>query len=93
MKRKVLMIDPPSGWKYGFPKELTVDGTQTVIEWLIDNGYPKHEIERFGDHFPCRHWEEEVELEPPVKTEDLKPAKPYDPLGPGVAYSEGYDFT
>lgn len=93
MKRKVLMIDPPSGWKYGFPKELTVDGTQTIIEWLIDNGYPKHEIERFGDHFPCRHWEEEVELEPPVKTEDLEPAKPYDPLGPGVAYSEGYDFT
>lgn len=61
MKRKALMIDPPSGWKYGFPKELTVDGTQTVVEWLVDNGYPKHEIERFGDHFPCRHWEEEVE--------------------------------
>lgn len=93
MKRKALMIDPPSGWKYGFPKELTLDGTQTVVEWLIDNGYPKQEIERFGDHFPCRHWEEEIELEPPVKTEDLKPAKPYDKLGPGVAYCEGYDFT
>lgn len=60
MKRKVLMIYPPSGWKYGFPKELTADGTQTVVEWLIDNGYPKHEIERFGDHFLCRHWEEDA---------------------------------
>jgi hypothetical protein len=93
MKRKVLMIDPPSGWKYGFPKELTVDGTQTVTEWLVDNGYPQALIDQFGGNLPCRHWEEEVDLEPPVKTEDLEPAKPYDDLGLGIAYSEGYDFT
>lgn len=61
MKRKALMIDPPSGWKYGFPKELTVDGTQTVTEWLIDHGYPKEMIDKMGEHFYCRHWEEEVE--------------------------------
>jgi len=61
MKRKALMIDPPSGWKYGFPKELTVDGTQTVTEWLVDHGYPKEMIDKMGEHFYCRHWEEEVE--------------------------------
>ena len=49
-------IDPPSGWKYGFPKELPKD-TKDVIQWLIDNGYPKEEIDRMGDMFICRHWE------------------------------------
>jgi len=63
MKRKVLMIDPPSGWKYGFPKELTVDDTQTVTEWLVDNGYPRALIDHFGNHFPCRHWYEEIDSE------------------------------
>ena len=86
MKRKVLMIDPPSGWRYGFPKELTVDGTQTVTEWLVDNGYPKLLIEKLGEHFYCRHWEEEVDVE-----EDKTSS--YDKLGPGEAYTEGYDFT
>jgi hypothetical protein len=88
---KVLMIDPPNGWKYGFPKPLTLNGEQTVIEWLVENGYPKQLIESFGNQFVCRHWEEE--LEPPIKTEDLGPADPYEPEGPGVAYCEGYDFT
>lgn len=93
MKRKVLMIDPPSGWRYGFPRELTLDGTQTVTEWLVDHGYPQALIDQFNGELPCRHWEEEVDVEPPVKDKDLGPPDPYDPLGPGEAYSEGYDFT
>ena len=93
MKRKVLMIDPPGGWKYGFPKELTVDGTQTVTEWLVDNGYPQALIDQFGGNLPCRHWEQEIDVEEPlVKNEQHKPM-PYDKLGPGDAFCEGYDFT
>jgi hypothetical protein len=53
MKRQ--MIDPPSGWKYGFPKELPAD-VNNVVEWLIENGYPKSEIDRMGEHFYCGHW-------------------------------------
>ena len=54
------MIDPPSGWKYGFPKVLPDDVTNTLT-WLVDNGYPQKEIDAFGDHFVCRHWMEEDE--------------------------------
>jgi hypothetical protein len=38
-------IDPPSGWRYGFPKvyDETKDGT--IEEFLIKNGYPKKDIE------------------------------------------------
>ena len=57
---KVHYIDPPSGWKYGFPKVLP-EGVEDVISWLIENGYPQHEIDACGKHFHCRHWEKEVE--------------------------------
>ena len=44
------MIDPPSGWKYGFPKEIPehIDNTK---KWLIENGYPEEEIKKCGDSF------------------------------------------
>jgi hypothetical protein len=53
MKRH--MIDPPSGWKYGFPKELP-SGIENVLSWLVENGYPQAEIDRLGEHFYCSHW-------------------------------------
>ena len=58
MKRK--MIDPPSGWKYGFPKEIPED-VENTTQWLIDNGYPKKLIVDFGGSFYVRGWYEEVE--------------------------------
>lgn len=62
MTKKVMMIDPPSGWKYGFPKELP-EGIENVMTWLVENGYPQKEIDACGDYFFCRHWEKEVEDE------------------------------
>jgi hypothetical protein len=54
-KPKRKMIDPPSGWKYGFPKEIPehVDNTR---DWLIQNGYPQAEIDKCGDQFFVRGW-------------------------------------
>jgi len=57
---KVHYIDPPSGWKYGFPKVLP-EGVENVMEWLVENGYPQWEIDRCGKHFHCGHWEEEID--------------------------------
>jgi len=56
MKRK--MIDPPSGWKYGFPKEIP-EHVDNTVQWLIDNGYPEAEIKRLGDSFYVRGWWED----------------------------------
>ena len=53
------MIDPPSGWKYGFPKELPRD-VNNVNEWLVANGYPQKEIDACGDYFYVRQWQEEI---------------------------------
>lgn len=54
---KVMMIDPPSGWRYGFPKVLP-DGVTDTLKWLVENGYPQKEIDSYGQYFYCRHWEE-----------------------------------
>ncbi len=50
------MIDPPSGWKYGFPKPIP-DEIKDVRPWLIENGYPQSLIDELGEHFYCRYWE------------------------------------
>lgn len=38
-------IDPPSGWRYGFPKEFP-DGIKDVEKWLVKNGYPQILIDK-----------------------------------------------
>jgi hypothetical protein len=55
----VKMIDPPSGWKYGFPKALPDPEPDDLIEWLVASGYPKESIDQLGKHFFFRMWEEE----------------------------------
>jgi hypothetical protein len=57
-----MVCDPPSGWKYGFPKPVPkqFDTTDEFHDWLVSEGYPMKEIESYGDHFYCRYWEEEV---------------------------------
>ena len=56
------MCDPPSGWKFGFPKPIPADLTST-LEWLVSNGYPQSEIDSWGDSFYCRYYEMEVDDE------------------------------
>jgi|688.fasta_scaffold00313_85 hypothetical protein len=45
-EKQKTFIDPPSGWLYGFPKELP-DDIKDVRQWLIDNGYPENLVD-FG---------------------------------------------
>lgn len=61
MKKTVTYIDPPSGWKYGFPKVLPEEAKGRVLDWLVENGYPKKVIDSYGDHFYSRYWSEEKE--------------------------------
>jgi len=54
------IIDPPSGWKYGFPKEIPQEiigkGELPLITWLVQEGYPQSEIDALGEYFHCRYW-------------------------------------
>lgn len=48
-------IDPPSGWRYGFPKVWNSEEVDNVEDFLRENGYPVKDIP-----FACkwlRMWE------------------------------------
>ena len=54
-----LMVDPPSGWRYGFPKPYfknAITDSNELNTWLVSEGYPQQEIDRFDNHFPVRLW-------------------------------------
>jgi len=41
----MLMVDPPSGWQYGFPKPAPTEKVD-MLKWLVDNGYPQKLIDQ-----------------------------------------------
>lgn len=53
------LVDPPEGWKFGFPKPIP-DGVDrdafldNLNAWLVDNGYPQEEVDRYDGRVPCR---------------------------------------
>ncbi len=56
-----MIIDPPEGWKHGFPKILPkhlVGNLGDIPAWLIENGYPEEDIELALKY--SRLWEREV---------------------------------
>ena len=56
-----LMVDPPGGWRYGFPKLIPKDQQHRMLEWIIENGYPRHIAEELGAAFSVRCWNAEPE--------------------------------
>ena len=55
---KIKMYDPPSGWRYGFPREYNPLPGETLEETLLRDHYPAKEIEQ-GMAKYVRFWEQE----------------------------------
>ena len=51
-----IMVDPPNGWRYGFPKQFNPSRDGNIREWLVANGYPQQEIDSFKSAFTVRSW-------------------------------------
>jgi hypothetical protein len=49
-----IKIDPPNGWRYGFPKEYDPYRDPPIREWLVSQGYPQSEIDQAGAGFVVR---------------------------------------
>jgi hypothetical protein len=58
----MLVYDPPSGWKYGFPKPYLPKPGETLAETLLRDGYPQREIDNGGASY-CRFLGTKEELE------------------------------
>ncbi len=57
-----LLYDPPSGWKYGFPKVYAPLEDETLEQTLLRDGYPQKEIDNAGAKY-CRFIGTKEELE------------------------------
>jgi hypothetical protein len=53
---KNLVIDPPEGWRYGFPKVIPEEHQTRTLAWLVEQGYPQKLIDELGNHFYCRYF-------------------------------------
>lgn len=38
------LIDPPEGWRYGFPREINIQEKRND-QWWLDRGYPQKLID------------------------------------------------
>jgi hypothetical protein len=56
----ILYIDPPDGWRFGFPKAMPLDlEAEARPAWLVEQGYPAHLAN--DPNLMCRYYY----LEPP----------------------------
>lgn len=63
----MILVDPPSGWRYGFPREFDFQPSHPNLpgeeyekeyeDWFRDYGYPQKLISQ-GMLKYCRFWEE-----------------------------------
>lgn len=57
-----VFVDPPGGHRYGFPKLYDASIEEgTMYDWLVREGYPQSEIDRYEGQFFCRFWYPEEE--------------------------------
>lgn len=63
-KRTVLMIEPPSGKSYGFPKPCPVNWAlwswEEKKEWYIANNYPADKLRGQGGDFVASLYHKEI---------------------------------
>lgn len=57
-----MLIDPPGGWRYGFPKKYSKEDGD-IGEFLVKHGYPREEVDFALRHLRCissdESWTEE----------------------------------
>lgn len=51
-----IMIDPPLGWQYGFPKPIPEERRKDALVFLVEQGYPQSLIDELGDSFYVRYF-------------------------------------
>ena len=49
---KDCVVDPPGGWRYGFPKILPLWVTLEIVDgWVVSERYPRKERDSYGANF------------------------------------------
>ena len=56
MQSNMVWVDPPEGWKYGFPAIYDPVNDGKMRDWIISKGYPVQIIKEYGDQWMVRSW-------------------------------------
>ena len=56
IKSNKIWVDPPEGWKFGFPAIYDPDADGQLSEWIISKGYPVQIIKEYGESWAIRCW-------------------------------------
>jgi hypothetical protein len=56
IKSNKIWVDPPEGWKYGFPAIYDPNTDGQLSEWIVRKGYPLLTIKEYGDAWAVRCW-------------------------------------
>jgi|GEM_PF-6775565 len=56
IKSSRVWIDPPEGWKFGFPAIYDPDTDGQMSEWIVNKGYPIEVIKEYGEQWMVRTW-------------------------------------
>ena len=56
MQSNKIWIDPPEGWRYGFPAIYDPDTDGQMSEWIVRKGYPLQTIKAYGESWAVRCW-------------------------------------
>ena len=56
IKSNKIWVDPPEGWKYGFPAIYDPEKDGQMSDWIISKGYPIQIIKEYGDAWAVRCW-------------------------------------
>lgn len=60
IKSDMMWVDPPEGWKYGFPAIYDPKMDGNMRDWVVRKGYPLLTIEAYGESWGVRSWPVEV---------------------------------
>ena len=56
----MIWVDPPEGWKYGFPAIYDPNTDGQMSDWIVRKGYPLLTIKEYGESWAVRCWPVEV---------------------------------
>jgi hypothetical protein len=56
IKSNMMWIDPPEGWRYGFPAIYDPEKDGQMSDWIVRKGYPLLTIKEYGESWTVRCW-------------------------------------
>lgn len=60
IQSNMMWVDPPEGWKYGFPAIYDPETDGQLSDWVVRKGYPLLTIKEYGTAWAVRCWPVEV---------------------------------